>query len=314
MPEVRAPVPMYLFTGFLGSGKTTLLNRLIERLPGKNLGIVVNDFGDLPVDSAFLHKEPNVLRVTELNGGQIFCSCLSGSFVQQVASYASLPVDCLFIECSGLAKPTPMMDIVNQALELSGGAFEYRGMICLLDAESYEDMADIVNAVDEQMFFSDCFVINKVDRAEPVVIRRLRERIRRYHAAAPIYETAYARVDLQVLHFKSEAAALSDELCAAWKGWGEKGRPYACTFRSPGAVSETALRRFLERMAPDTFRIKGIVPVKTGPVRVDCVGPDIRVEPDEDLGGLGGIVLISKIGAQIKPAADQAWLEVAQTA
>ena len=314
MSEIKRPVPMYLLTGFLGAGKTTLLNRLVSLLSGKRLGILVNDFGDMPVDGAFLHREGHVLHVTELNGGQIFCSCLSASFVQSVAAYKDTALDYLFIECSGLAKPTPMTEIMDQAVALSGDAFEYVGMICLIDAESYEDMADVINAVDEQLFFSDCFIINKVDRVEPATVERIKRKIRLYHADAPVFETSFAEVDRSVLDFHSAMQTPPDALRGDWSGWGEKGRPYACSFRAAGVLSEAAVRSFLECLAPDTFRIKGVLRLDSGVCQIDCVGSDLQMKSYPGDVETGGIVVISRIGSAIKPVADSAWLNVLRTA
>ena len=310
MPEMKRRVPMFLLTGFLGSGKTTLLNRLIHLLPGSRLAVIVNDFGDLPVDGAFLDRGENVMKVTELNGGQIFCSCLSGSFVESVAAYQDLEVDLLFIECSGLAKPTPMMEIMEQVMSASGGAFDYAGMICLIDAESYEDLADVVNAVDEQLFFSDCFIINKVDLVDAETLERIRRRIAIYHPQAPVYETSFAQVEASVLDFR-RGDVPSDGEQAAWSGWGERGRPYTFSFRSDGVLKEDAVRRFLEELSPHTYRIKGLLAVGEGLRQIDCTGRDVQIRPyaERENGMRGGVVLISRIGEAVKPLADAAWLK-----
>jgi cobalamin biosynthesis protein CobW len=43
-------VPCTIVTGFLGAGKTTLLRGLLEKLDGKRLAIIVNEFGDIGID------------------------------------------------------------------------------------------------------------------------------------------------------------------------------------------------------------------------------------------------------------------------
>ena len=43
-----------LLTGFLGSGKTTLLKTFIESLEAKDVGVVVNEIGEIDVDGAVL--------------------------------------------------------------------------------------------------------------------------------------------------------------------------------------------------------------------------------------------------------------------
>ena len=44
-------VPCTVITGFLGSGKTTLIRHVLENAKGKRLAIIVNEFGDVGIES-----------------------------------------------------------------------------------------------------------------------------------------------------------------------------------------------------------------------------------------------------------------------
>ena len=44
-------IPVVLVGGFLGAGKTTLLNHLLRNNRGIKIGVVVNDFGSINIDS-----------------------------------------------------------------------------------------------------------------------------------------------------------------------------------------------------------------------------------------------------------------------
>ena len=48
-------IPVTIIGGYLGAGKTTLVNHLLRNADGHRLAILVNDFGDLPID-AYLDK------------------------------------------------------------------------------------------------------------------------------------------------------------------------------------------------------------------------------------------------------------------
>src|SRR5205085_3279906 len=43
-------LPVSLITGFLGSGKTTLLNHLVQRPEMADSAVIINEFGETPLD------------------------------------------------------------------------------------------------------------------------------------------------------------------------------------------------------------------------------------------------------------------------
>lgn len=49
-------LPVCILTGFLGSGKTTLLNRLLKSEQARRTGVLVNDFGEIDIDSQILES------------------------------------------------------------------------------------------------------------------------------------------------------------------------------------------------------------------------------------------------------------------
>ena len=47
-------VPVTVVGGYLGAGKTTLVNHLLRHAEGRRLVVMVNDFGDTPIDAALI--------------------------------------------------------------------------------------------------------------------------------------------------------------------------------------------------------------------------------------------------------------------
>jgi G3E family GTPase len=47
-------MPVTIITGFLGSGKTTLLNQILKNKHDLKVAVLVNEFGDINIDSQLL--------------------------------------------------------------------------------------------------------------------------------------------------------------------------------------------------------------------------------------------------------------------
>lgn len=52
--EATAATPVCVLTGFLGAGKTTLVNRILSEAHGLRIGVIVNDFGAVSIDSELI--------------------------------------------------------------------------------------------------------------------------------------------------------------------------------------------------------------------------------------------------------------------
>ena len=49
--KLASPVPVTVITGYLGVGKTTLLNHILTHEHGKKVAVIVNEFGEVGIDS-----------------------------------------------------------------------------------------------------------------------------------------------------------------------------------------------------------------------------------------------------------------------
>ncbi len=267
------PASMFLFTGFLGSGKTTVLNGILASLSGKRVGVIVNEWGKIGVDGRLL-ADPTGLGVVELAGGQIFCSCVSGSFIAAAARLASFGLDHLLVETSGLAKPAVLETIVAEAERRSGGRLEYKGMVCVADATRFSVIRKAAAVVDEQVSYSDRFVLTKTDLASPETAAEVRTAIGALRPGARIVEVVRGAVDASLLDEPERLPAPSAD--PRFRGWGATGRPGATSVVPAGPVDAARLRGFLEAVAPEAYRVKGFVALADGSVAlVDCVGDEV---------------------------------------
>ncbi|MBI9102174.1 MAG: GTP-binding protein [Spirochaetales bacterium] len=279
----KGKIPLYLLGGFLGSGKTSLLNSILSFFEGQNVGVIINEFGDLNIDARLIPHDSGI-NISELNGGQIFCSCLSGSFIKSIAAYKDHNIQLLIVEASGLAKPAPLKEIIDLAGKTSDHFFEYRGMIGVVDAQRFETLDKSLKTLGEQLTYSDRILINKIDLVDDKTIERIMKRVNELNPHARISTTSFGRIEksfLETVDHSDERVAKMDS--RKWAGWGEAGRPKPISLIPGGPVSEEKLKAFLAEVASESFRIKGFLASMEGNiVKVDCTGSNISIEKNTE--------------------------------
>jgi G3E family GTPase len=158
------PIPVTLIGGYLGAGKTTLVNHLLRNANGRRLAVLVNEFGELPIDADLIvAREGNLISIS---GGCICCSFGSDLLTALIELRGRTEViDHLLIETSGVALP---QSIVQSLALLPDLVLD--GVIVVADAETIEArardryMGDTVLA---QLMHADILLLNKIDLVSP---------------------------------------------------------------------------------------------------------------------------------------------------
>ncbi|MBR6955628.1 MAG: GTP-binding protein, partial [Firmicutes bacterium] len=150
-------IKLIMLTGFLGSGKTTLLQKLIDEYAGHRIGVLINEFGAVSIDSELV--EGNGIDMTELSNGSIFCACLKDKFVEALVELSGKDIDYLFIEASGLADPANMEDILKGLEKHLDRRYDYVHSVCIVDSTSYPDLIEVLESLDHQVVFSDIIIL-----------------------------------------------------------------------------------------------------------------------------------------------------------
>ena len=104
-------LPVTVIGGYLGAGKTTLVNHLLRHNDGFRLAILVNEFGDMPIDADLIEAEDG--GMISISGGCVCCafgSDLIGAL--EACSRAARP-DHVLIEASGVALPASIATTVS---------------------------------------------------------------------------------------------------------------------------------------------------------------------------------------------------------
>ncbi len=163
-------ISSFVITGFLGVGKTTMLTHsLKEYFPDKNIAIIVNEFGDIGVDSTiFKNVHSEVLEISE---GCICCQ-LSEEFesgVQEIIQ--KYKPDILFVETSGASEPFP----IYYSLHTLGIVVE--GVICVIDSKNYNNYSN-EDIFKYQIGGSNILVLNKCDLISEGEVDAIEQEIR----------------------------------------------------------------------------------------------------------------------------------------
>jgi len=165
------PVPILLVTGFLGAGKTTFINWLIHAVPDKKISLILNEFGDIKLESQFIQKE-GIGLVTELANG-CMC-CVAKSDIPRVIKYMldnAPSTEAIIIEASGLSDPDPLRDVL-QSGDLTT-LIKLDTIVCIVDGENFETQAKNHPLIISQIGDADLIVLSKIKNLEAAKINEL---------------------------------------------------------------------------------------------------------------------------------------------
>ncbi|ORY42514.1 cobW-domain-containing protein [Rhizoclosmatium globosum] len=193
-PNIHAPVPVTIVTGFLGSGKTTLVTRLLtDTTHGKRIAVILNEFGDSSgIDKALtVDKDGEEAQEwLELNNGCMCCE-VKDAGVKAIESLMKKrgKFDYILVETTGLADPGPIAEMfwLDEAVQSD---IYLDGIVTVVDSkfaplhlgEVKEDGS--VNECVKQIAMSDRIILNKTDLISADELLKLEKDITEINSAA----------------------------------------------------------------------------------------------------------------------------------
>jgi G3E family GTPase len=197
MPEIpKQGMPVTLITGFLGSGKTTLLNQILKNKQDLKVAVLVNEFGDINIDSQLLVSVDKDMM--ELSNGCICCTINDGlvDAVYRVLEREER-IDYLVIETTGVADPLPII-LTFLGTELRD-LTNLDSILTLVDTEAFDSAHFQSESALKQITYGDMILLNKVDLVTPEKIQEVESFIHEVKVGAKILHTQYGQVPLPLL-------------------------------------------------------------------------------------------------------------------
>ena len=312
LPQMQndAPLPVTVIGGYLGAGKTTLVNHLLRHAAGRRIAVLVNDFGELPIDADLIEAEDG--DVLSLAGGCVCCSFgsdLMGALIK-LAQRTPRP-DQLLIETSGVALPgavaaslTLLTDVVLEAV------------VVLADAETVRARAAdryLADTIARQLHAADLVILNKLDLVAPQARPALRAWLATQAPRASLIDAVHAQLPVEML--------LGIEL-AARRAADPARRPFAAPHAGAEALFERVeltlerpvdargLADALAAPALGVVRAKGLLQDRAcGAVALQVVGPRATIHPLVSTSAPCGRLVCIGLRGRLDRAAIQAALD-----
>jgi G3E family GTPase len=188
-------IPYTVLGGYLGAGKTTLLNNLLRDNRGLRIAVLVNDFGDINIDTDLITSHDG--ETINLANGCVCCSLADGFMValNEISRRADA-IDHVIVEASGVSDPVKLGQYGTML------NFELEGVIVLADAEQVRAKAAnkyVGDIVVRQLRGADLLVLNKVDLVSPKRLAEVRAWLAKTAPGVRVIESSYGRLPLSVL-------------------------------------------------------------------------------------------------------------------
>jgi len=286
-------IKLILLSGFLGAGKTTLMTNILNSFADEKVGLIVNEFGETGVDGPLLAKMG--AQMTELNNGSIFCACIKDHFLRSLIDMSKQDISYLFIEPTGLADPSEMDKILETIQPMLGSGYDYRGVVCVVDAETFPKLSMVLPALTRQVEYAGAVIINKADLVDEDRINNITKQITELNPYCEIIVTSHCQLDTRVLAMRLSPAKIAPTDSTNTP----ETRLYSTVLKPRGEVPVEPLRKFVEKLSVNAYRIKGFLPAKGGVIAVNAVGGVLNIDPWTKENPPLGLVVISAVGVSI---------------
>ena len=242
--------PLILVAGFLGAGKTTFLRHILLDARSKNLniGVIINEFGAVDVDSEILRDAARDLA--SVAGG---CACCAGQddFVEAVRDMSHGGFDAIIVEASGLADPLVLLETLAAPDLLK--LVRVAQIVCVADASNWNQIAGALGPLlRRQLMLADTIVLNKIDLVSSDAVAALRAKIAALNSNARVQTATEGAINFN--WNSATRAERTFDLPTA-----PHADSYTIWVALPHPLARADLERALSELDENIWRAKGFV-------------------------------------------------------
>ncbi|MFY9829739.1 MAG: GTP-binding protein [Rhodoplanes sp.] len=180
-------IPVTVLTGYLGAGKTTLLNRILSEPHGHRFAVIVNEFGEIGIDSDLVVNADE--EVFEMNNGCVCCT-VRGDLIRIIDGLMRRKgkFDAIIVETTGLADPAPVAQTFFVDADV-GRRTRLDAVVTVADARWLRDRLQDSPEAKNQIAFADVILINKTDLVSEAELLDVEAHVRAINPYADVHRT-----------------------------------------------------------------------------------------------------------------------------
>ncbi len=258
-------IPVIILAGFLGAGKTTLLNHILRTSNGKRIGVIVNDFGEVNIDSLLVSKQTD--STIELSGGCICCQMGEGGLDETLATFAhpGSTIDAVIIEASGIAEP---LDLRKLILYSSNKSITMNGVVYVVDAGNILEQLQNYPQLQNHIASADLLILNKIDLVDEAKLENIKAKLTKLNPQAAITQVTDGEVSPELLFdIESIDNASEPEQLSLASNANSSSHPHShlhdkftsVSFNTKKPLSPKLFENFLNNLPANVYRLKGII-------------------------------------------------------
>jgi G3E family GTPase len=262
---MAARTPITIVTGSLGSGKTTLLRRILDTT-GRRLAILMNEFGEIAIDSRVIAGK-NV-QMIELAGGCVCCS-LTGELeaaVQEIID--KVHPELIVLEATGVAEADALVYEIEDNIPL----VRLDGVVGIVDAYASVKFPQMGYTTRTQLEAADILLINKIDLISADELKQVEEQARRHNGRATVFKAVRCEMDTGLLF------GLGIEKRGAVSPPQHTDEFQSVVFTTINTIDRNRFSGFVESMPDTVYRAKGFVRFADGPALFNYVAGRAELE------------------------------------